>query len=114
MKLKTIGYAVAIAATAAFAIGASAPSFAAKKKKAEPAPTPAVCFDIYKPVCGARGGMTFTYANSCYAAKDGAKVVAQGACKPHKAHKKMAKPAMKKDAKPAMKKDDMKKPMDKK
>ena len=52
--------------------------------------------------------MKFTYANSCFAAKDGAKVVSQGACpkaKPHKkAKKKAAKPAKKKEMKPATKK----------
>ncbi len=50
--------------------------------------------------------MKFTYANACFAEKDGASVVSQGACpakkamKHHKKHgkKKMAKP-MKKEMK---------------
>jgi hypothetical protein len=47
-----------------------------------------------KPVCGTRGGMKFTYASACYAAKDGAKVTSSKAC-PAKAAN-MAKPAKKK------------------
>jgi hypothetical protein len=113
MKLKTIAYAAFIAAAAgAFVIGSVGPSDAkAKKKMAAPPPEPGPCFMIAGPVCGAKGGMKFTYANACYAAKDGASVVSKGACKPAKAHKKAkkaAKPA-KADKKPAAKKNDKKK-----
>ena len=103
MKLKNLGYAVFIAAmAAAFVIGSGGPS-EAKKKMAEPPPQPGPCFELYKPVCGAKSGMKFTYANQCYAEKDGATVVAQKACpvkkamKPHKKHgkKKMSMPAKK-------------------
>jgi hypothetical protein len=38
-------------------------------------------------VCGTRGGMKFTYANACYAQRDGAKVAGKGACKAAKASK---------------------------
>ena len=82
---------------------------------AAPPPDPGPCFMIAAPVCGAKGGMKFTYANSCFAAKDGAKVVSQGACPPAKAHKKDKK--AKKAAKPAKKmekKSDVKKPAAKK
>jgi hypothetical protein len=109
MKLTTIGYAVAIAAVLAF--GASGPSFAAKKKMAKEAPPPPIlCVQPDAPVCASKGGMSFTYANSCYAEKDGAKVTAKGACKAPKAHMKSAKKMAKPAAKPAMKK----KPADKK
>jgi hypothetical protein len=126
MNLKTFGYVAFIAAAAtAFIIGSGEPTLAAKKKKAM-APEPTVCSGIYKPVCGVRGGHKFTYANSCFAAKDGAKVVAQHACtvkkgkahkakahkaKAHKAKAHKAKKAMKKPAKKAMKKAPAKKKM---
>jgi hypothetical protein len=98
MKLKNIGYAAIMAfAAAAFVIGSAGPSEAKHKKKmAEtPAPTPLICMPgSDKPVCGTRGGMKFTYASACYAAKDGAKVTSSKAC-PAKAAN-MAKPAKKK------------------
>jgi len=107
MKLRTIGYAAVIAMTAAaFVIGSAVPSEAAKKKKAEAAPPPATCWlTTDKAVCATKGGMKFTYKNSCYAAKDGAKVVSDKAC-PAKA---AAKPGKKKDGKKAAKKPDKKK-----
>ena len=39
------------------------------------------------PVCGAKGGLKFTYKNACYVAKDGAKVVSDKACPAKKAEK---------------------------
>lgn len=105
MNYKSIGYAFVVAATAVvLVIGSAVPSEAKGKKKAAaaPAPVPVFCFGIHKPVCAARGGMKFTYANACYAAKDGAKVVSQGPCKSKamkggkKAGKKAAKKAGKK------------------
>lgn len=112
MKLKTIAYAAFIAVAAgAFVIGAGGPSDAKTKKMAPPHPGP--CFELYAPVCGVKGGMKFTYGNSCFAQQDGAKVVSQGACAPgkaHKKHKKAKKMEKKSDAKkPAAKKDDKKK-----
>jgi hypothetical protein len=108
MKLRNIGYATFIAATAAtLLIGSVGASDAkSKKKMTAPPPQPGPCFEVYAPVCGAKGGMKFTYANSCFAEKDGASVVSHGACpvkkamKHHKKHskKKMAKP-MKKEKK---------------
>jgi len=122
MKLKTIAYAAFIAiAAGAFVIGSGGVSEAkGKKKMAAPPPDPGPCFMIAAPVCGAKGGMKFTYNNACYAAKDGASVVSKGACAPAKAHKKgkkakkAAKPAKKMEKKsdakkPAAKKDDKKK-----
>lgn len=109
MKFKTIAYATLIAAaSAAFVIGSGGTSEAKGKKMAAPPPGP--CFEIAAPVCGAKGGMKFTYASSCFAARDGASVVSKGAChapkahKKHKKAKKMAKPEKKKEMKPAAKK----------
>jgi hypothetical protein len=103
MKIKNIAYAVVVAATAAmFVIASAVPSEAAKKKRAKKvaAPQPSICFNVHKPVCAVKGNMRFTYANSCYAVNDGAKVVSQKACKaPGKAKK-----AMKKAMKPKAKK----------
>jgi hypothetical protein len=105
MKIRTIGYTAFIAAAAvAFAFGTSGPS-QAKHKKAEAKPM--ACWTKQGPVCGTRGGMSFTYANSCYAERDGAKVVAWKACpakKAMKAHKKTAKKMAKKPAKADKKK----------
>ncbi len=105
MKLRNIGYAAVMAiATAAFVIGSAAPSEAKHKKKAAaaPAPTPVFCVPGNdKPVCATKGGMKFTYADACYAIKDGAKVVSNKACPAAKAHKTSAK----KTAKPAKKKE---------
>ena len=97
MKLKNIGYVAFIAATAAaFVIGSGGPSQAKAKKKMEAAPPPVVCFEPEKRVCAVKGGMKFTYANACYAVKDGAKVVSQKACPAPKAAKaKKAKKAKK-------------------
>ncbi len=113
MNLKNIGYAFFIAASAAaFVIGSGGPSEAKAKKMAPPPPHPGPCFEMATPVCGVKGGMKFNYANACFAAHDGAKVVSQGACPAKKAmkhhkkagKKKAAKPAKKKEMKPAAKK----------
>ena len=108
MKLKNLGYAAVIAVTAAaFVIGSAVPSDAkGKKKKAEAAPPAPMATCFLAPsnaVCATKGGMKFTYMNSCYAAKDGAKVVSDKAC-PAKAAKKAGKKGGKKAAKPAKKK----------
>jgi hypothetical protein len=104
MKFKYIGYAaLATVATAALVLGTAGSSEAAKKKAmAEPHPAP--CFEPNMPVCGAKGGMKFTYANSCYAGKDGATVVADKACPAPKATKAGKKGGGKAMAKPAKKK----------
>jgi hypothetical protein len=61
--------------------GRDEPSFAAKKKAKAEAPQPmAWCFQQQTPVCATRGGLKMTYASTCFAEKDGAKVVSQGAC----------------------------------
>jgi hypothetical protein len=94
MQLKTFAYAVAIATTAAVvAVGTASPSFAAKKKaKAMAAEEPtAFCFQAQMPVCATRGGMKMTYASACFAQKDGAKVVSEGACGAKKMSMKKAK-----------------------
>jgi hypothetical protein len=104
MKLRSLGYAAVIAATAAaFVIGSVNVGEAKGKKKAAAAPPPPViCFEAEKRVCAVKGGMKFTYINACTAAKDGAKVVSQKACPAPKAAK--AKKAKKAKAKKAAKK----------
>lgn len=92
MNYKSLGYAVVVAATAAvLVIGSAVPSEAKGKKKAAaaPAPTPFTCLGSARaPVCASRGDLKFTYANACWAAKDGAKSAKAGECKPAKAAKK--------------------------
>ena len=86
MTYKSIASATILAT--ALVLASSAGGFAAtKKKKAEAAaPTStAFCMGGGGQVCGTRGGMKFTYANACYAERDGAKVSGQGACKAGKA-----------------------------
>jgi hypothetical protein len=79
MQLKKIAFTLLIGAAAAMA--ATSPSFAAKKKAKAEAPQPmAWCFQQQTPVCATRGGLKMTYASTCFAEKDGAKVVSQGAC----------------------------------
>ena len=83
MQLKKIAFTLLIGAAAAMA--ATSPSFAAKKKAKAEAPQPMIsCFQQQSQVCATRGGMKMTYASACFAEKDGAKVVSQGACKPAK------------------------------
>ncbi len=83
MTLRTIGYAAVVAVSAAaFVLGSAATGEAkSKKKTAEAAPPPPAC-QLAPPqtVCGVKGGMKFTYANACYAERDGAKVASAGAC----------------------------------
>jgi hypothetical protein len=83
MKLRTIGYASIIAVAAiALAIGSATTGEAkGKKKSAAAAPAPAWCpFVQPQPVCAVKGKQKFTYADACFAAKDGAKVVSNKAC----------------------------------
>jgi hypothetical protein len=42
---------------------------------------PTVCTEQYAPVCGEKNGVTKTYSNACFAAAEGAKVIARGPCK---------------------------------
>lgn len=109
-QLKNVSYAVLVAAVAgAFMLASAGSSEAAKKKAAaKPAAAPqsnVVCLGAGQPVCGTKGGQKFTYANSCYAANDGAKVSSSKACAGAKSGgKKMAKAAAKPAKKPAKKK----------
>jgi hypothetical protein len=88
MKLKNIGYAAFVAATALMLVLGSAATSEAKGKKKAPAPkySPA-CSTMRAPVCATKGGMKFTYVNSCFAGNDGASVNSNKAC-PVKAAKK--------------------------
>ncbi len=87
MKTKNLAYTMFVAAAAVtFVIGSAVPSEAAKKKTAAAAPPPAPALSLCvgmesAPVCATKGGMKFTYANSCYAKKDGATAAKPGACK---------------------------------
>lgn len=101
MKIRNIAYAAFVGAAAvAFVIGSAVPSEAAKKKKAAaapPAPQPASCLASPPgPVCATKGGLKFTYINSCYAAKDGATSAKPGECKAAKGKKGGKKKAAKK------------------
>jgi len=102
MKLKNIGYAAVIAATAImFVLGSAVPSDAAKKKKAAAAPLPKspICSTVRTPVCGVKGKQKYTYVNACFAGNDGASLASNKACpvkKAKKAGKKKAKKAKKK------------------
>jgi hypothetical protein len=91
MTIRNIAYTALVGAAAiAFIIGSAVPSEAAKKKKAAaaPAPQPPACWaNAPGPVCATKGGLKFTYINSCYAAKDGATAAKAGACKEAKAGK---------------------------
>lgn len=109
MKIRNLVTGTAIAVTAAaFILGSAVSSEAKGKKKAAPAPQrSATCmYTAAAPVCGTRGGMSFTYRNACWAGNDGAVVKAQKACKPAKAMKakKGGKKAMKKAGKKSKKK----------
>ena len=91
MTIRNLAYTALVGAAAvAFVIGSAVPSEAAKKKKAAaaPPPQPASCLMLPEgPVCATKGGMKFTYASACYAAKDGATGAKPGACKAAKAAK---------------------------
>jgi hypothetical protein len=115
MKIRNLGYAVVVAATAAaFVFGSAGVGEAKGKKKAAAAPAATsapsnLCVLPYGPVCAAKGkdGLKFTYANACFAKAEGAKIISNKACPPPKAAKKggkaKAKKAMKADKKPAKK-----------
>jgi hypothetical protein len=95
-----------VAAALVLAVAISSPTFAAKKKAAPAAAQPngLLCIQPSGPVCGVKAGQKFTYANSCFAQKDGAKVASQGACKAAKSGKKAAKTAKKGGTQAAAKK----------
>jgi hypothetical protein len=106
MKIKNLVTGTAIAfAAAAFILGSAVSSEAKGKKKAPPAPqrSASCLLSTPAPVCGARGGLTFTYRNACYAGNDGAVVKAQKACKPAKAMKAGKKKGKKAAKKPTKK-----------
>jgi hypothetical protein len=84
MTLKNVAYAAIVgAAAAAFVLGSAATGEAKAKKMMAETPKPPLCLYWHKTVCGSKSGHLFTYANPCFAEKDGAKVVAQHACKKH-------------------------------
>ncbi|MDP2410463.1 MAG: hypothetical protein Q8M26_09280 [Pseudolabrys sp.] len=107
MILKNLGYMAAVAVAAiGLVLGAAGSSEAkGKKKPAAKAAPPAIFCLGRAPVCATRGNMKFTYANACFATKDGAKVTSDKACpapkaaKAKKGKKKVAKKSSKKPAK---------------
>lgn len=105
MTLKRTAFGALAIMLVAAAAAWSTSSEAAKKKMAAPKPQPLLMcslFGEYKPVCASINGGKHTYGSACWADKDGARIVSQGACKAPKAHKKMAKKSMKKPAKKKM------------
>jgi hypothetical protein len=100
MRVSRAFYATAVVAiAAAFLLAGTGISEAAKKKKAKVVTPPVapICSLQKAPVCAQKGKLTFTYANACFAANDGAKISYYGACKKPKAKKaKKAKKAAKK------------------
>jgi hypothetical protein len=100
MTYKSIASATLLAT--ALVLTSAASGFAATKKKKAEAAAPAstaFCMGGTEQVCGTRGGMKFTYANACYAARDGAKVSGKGACKAGKAKMSMKSKPMKSKSK---------------
>ena len=93
MKLRNLGYAVAIAATAAaFVIGSVDIGEAKGKKKKEAAAAPApmgLCIAADSPTkyCAVKDGLKFTYVNKCTAAAEKAKIISDKACPAPKASK---------------------------
>jgi len=97
MSLKHIAFSALIVALAAGVAGWSTPSEAKHKMAAAPKPEPLrFCTGFEdKPVCGMINGARQTFGSECWAKQQGAKIMAQGACKPPKAHKMAAKKPMK-------------------
>ena len=102
MKLRNIGYAAFIAATAAAFVIGSAGASEAKGKKKEAAAAAARAGDVLhsakRRFARRRAAMKFTYANACWAAKDGAKVVSDKACPARKPRRRQKKGGKKKAA----------------
>ncbi|MBI4273829.1 MAG: hypothetical protein HY659_03920 [Rhizobiales bacterium] len=96
---RLVQFTAAAALATAFVIGTAGIGEAAKKKAPATPPKQAFCTMVKQPVCAEKGKLKFTYANSCYASNDGAKIVSAGACKAPKAKK-----AKKSKAKKAAKK----------
>lgn len=83
MTLRKIAAHAAVAAlAAAFMLGTTGFSEAAKKKAAPKAPAAKEwCKWDWAPVCGTVGGKKQTFSNACFAKEAGAKRVKKGACK---------------------------------
>lgn len=77
---KAISTLCVAALAGAFMFASTGVSEAAKKKKAEAAPSIG-CVGFWVPVCGKKGKKSMTYANACMAKAAGAKVKSQGECK---------------------------------
>jgi len=103
MQLKVLGTTALVAVTAfVIAIGSATTGEAKTKKKAAAAAPADYSFcplHARAPVCATKGGQKFSYANACWASKDGAKVSKAGDCKPAKAAKKGGKKKMAKKKK---------------
>jgi len=62
-------------------LATTAPRFAAAQSGDTSQQRPEVCTQEYRPVCGEKNGVTKTYPNACFAAADGAKVIATEPCR---------------------------------
>ena len=82
MTLRNIAAHAAMAAlAAAFMLGTTGSSEAAKKKTAPKPAAPVVCPWVWAPVCGTVGGHRHTFSNARFAKQAGAKKITKGACK---------------------------------
>jgi hypothetical protein len=67
---------------AAMLVCAVVPLTDARAEEGSPANRrPGVCTEQYAPVCGEKGSVRKTYSNACFAAADGATVIAAGPCR---------------------------------
>jgi hypothetical protein len=85
MNIRILGYPAVVAlAAAAFVVGSVDIGEAKGKKKATapvPAPMgPCMALDSPTKYCAVKGGMKFTYVNSCQAKIEGAKIISKKAC----------------------------------
>jgi hypothetical protein len=90
MKLRNLGCAAVVAATAAAFVLGSVGAGEAKSKKKAAAPAPAPTWPCVSPdakYCAVKGGMKFTYVNMCTAKAEGAKIISNKACPAPKAAK---------------------------
>ena len=67
----------------AMLLATSAAHFAAAQRGDTSQRRPEVCTEQYLPVCGEKNGVAKTYPNACFAAADGAKVIATEPCRSH-------------------------------
>lgn len=77
--ISRVGFVPAAVLAVVLAAAAATPARAQDQTKSRPRPQ--ICTEQWAPVCGKKNGVTKTYSNACFAAADGAAVVAQGPCR---------------------------------